>query len=135
MIWPRLLSTCSQVSHHVGAEAVDDALAGERHELHVAGLTRLEPNRGAGRDIQPHAAGLLAIELQCRIGFEEMIVRADLDRPIACVSDGKRHRLAAGVEFYLAVLDEEFAGDHFVTSQRCAASCPALCRASTSLQK
>ena len=91
---------------HVAAEAVDRALAGERDQLHVAGLAGLEAHRGAGGDVEPHAARLLAVELQRRIGLEEMIVRADLDRPVAGIGDRQRHRLAAGIEFDLAVLDE-----------------------------
>src|SRR5882757_11394312 len=107
------VSIGSQLAHHVATKAVDDALACERDELHVAGLARLEAHRGAGGDVEPHAAGASAIEFQRRIGFEEMIVRADLDRTVAGIRHRQRHRLATGVELDLAVLDEEFAGDHF----------------------
>src|ERR1700730_14778944 len=96
----------SQLAHHVAAKAVDDALAGERHQLHVARLPRLEPHRGAGGDIEPHAARLFAVELQRRIGLEEMVVRADLDRTVAGIGNGQCYRLAAGSKFDLAVLDE-----------------------------
>jgi hypothetical protein len=41
-----------------------------------------------------------------------MVVRADLDRPVAGICDRESHDLAAGIELDLAVLDEEFAGDH-----------------------
>src|ERR1041385_1998723 len=58
----------SQLPHHVAAEAVDGLLAGERHELHLAGLAGLEPHRCAGGDIEPHAAGFLSIEFQRRVG-------------------------------------------------------------------
>src|SRR3954468_19459263 len=107
-----LASDKSQLSHDLTAKAVDDALAGERHDLDIARLSRLEPHGGAGRDIEPHAASLLAVELQRRIGLEEMIVRADLDRTVACVGNRQRRRLAAGIELNLAVLDEEFTGNH-----------------------
>src|SRR5579872_1864075 len=102
----------SQLSHHVAAEAVDRALARERDEMHLAGLARLEPHGGAGRNIEPHAARLFAIELQRRIGFEEMVMRADLNGPVSGVGDRERDRLAAGIELDLAVLDEEFTGNH-----------------------
>src|SRR5579872_2266033 len=95
----------SQLSHHVAAKAVDGALARKRHELHVAGLAGLETDRGPRGDIEPHAAGLLAIELERRIGLEEMIMRSDLDRAITRVGYRQRHRLAAGIELDLAVLD------------------------------
>src|SRR5712671_328024 len=127
MIWLRLLRTWSQLPHHVATKTIDDTLARERHELHVAGLAGLEPHRRAGGDIEPHAAGFLAVEFQRRVGFEEMVMRADLDRAIAGIGDRQRHRLAAGIEFDLTVLDEEFAGDHFssfVIPGRCAASNP-----------
>src|SRR4029077_5714261 len=90
--------------------------AGERDELHLAGLAGLEPHRGAGRNVEPHAAGLLALELQRRVGLEEMVVRADLDRTVAGIGDRERHGLAAGIELDLAVLDEEFTGDHLSSS-------------------
>src|SRR5215469_10813445 len=102
----------SKLSHHVLAEAVHRALAGERDQRDLAGLPGLEAHRGARRDVEPHAARLLAIELQRRIGLEEMIVRADLDRPVAGVGDGERHGLATGVEGDLAGLDEQLARDH-----------------------
>src|SRR5476649_2672885 len=78
-------SMASQLPHHLAAETIDDTLAGERHQLHIAGLAGLEPHRGAGGDVEPHAAGFLAVEFQRRIGLEEMIVRADLDRAVAGV--------------------------------------------------
>src|SRR5262249_3679293 len=50
-----------------------------------------------------------------------MVVRADLDRAVPGVGDLKRHRLAAGIELDLAVLDKEFAGDHdgYLVTHRC----------------
>jgi len=74
--------------------------------LHVAGLAGLEADGGAGGNVEAHAAGLFAIEFQRRVGLEEMVVRADLDRAVTSVGHRKCHRLAAGVEFDLAVLDE-----------------------------
>src|SRR4051812_33423791 len=106
----------SQLPHHVAPKTVDNALAGQRHQLHVAGLAGLEAHRGAGGDAEAHAARLLAVEFQRGIGFEEMVVRADLDRPVAAVGDGQYYGLAAGVELDLAVLDEEFTGDHVPSS-------------------
>src|SRR5437868_13968386 len=94
-------SMASQLPLHVAAKTVDDAFAGERDELHVAGLAGFEANGGAGGDIEAHAAGLFAVEFQRGVGFEEMIVRADLDRTVAGVGDVKRHRLAASIEFDL----------------------------------
>src|SRR3984885_15011479 len=105
----------SQLPHHVTAKSVDGALSRQRDQMHLAGLARFEAHGGAGRDIEPHAAGFLAIEFQRRIGLEEMIVRADLDRAVTGIGDRERYRLAAGIELDVAVLDEEFAGDHFIS--------------------
>src|SRR3974390_895351 len=106
----------SQLPHHLAAEAVDRALARERHELHLASLPGLEPHRRAGGDIEPHAARFFAVEFQRRIGLEEMVVRADLDRTIAGIGHRQRHGLAARIEVDLSVLDEAFAGDHSASS-------------------
>src|SRR6185312_10174240 len=104
-----------KLAHHVLAEAVDGTLAGERDERHLARLPRLEAHRRAGGDGEPHAARLLPLELQGRIGLEEMIMRADLDRPVAGVGDSERHRLSPGIQLDLAVLHEQFTGDHRIT--------------------
>src|SRR4029077_13229336 len=77
----------SQLPHHLATETVDGTLARERHEPYLARLPRLEPHRRAGGDIEPHAARLFAVKFQRRIGLEEMIVRADLDRTIAGIGD------------------------------------------------
>ncbi len=64
---------------------MDDAGAAERHERDLPRLAGLEPHGGAGRDIQPLAAGDGAVELQGGVGLGEMVVAADLDRPVAGV--------------------------------------------------
>ena len=81
--------------HHLLAEADGLALAGERDEAHLAALAGLEADRRAGGNVEPEAARLGAVEFQRRIGLEEMIVRADLDRPVAGIGDFERDRLAA----------------------------------------
>src|SRR3989442_13119612 len=111
------MSSCaSELSHPVLPESVDRALAGERNERDLARLPRFKAHRGAGSDIEPHAARLFAIEFQRRIGLEEMIMRADLDRPVAGIGDRQHYRLAASVELDLAVLDEHFTRDHAAVS-------------------
>src|SRR6516225_4496122 len=111
-----MTSHASEFSHHVLPEPVDRALAGERNERDLARLPGFEAHRGAGGDIEPHAARLLAVEFQRRIGLEEMIMRADLDRPIAGIGDRQAQRLAAGVDLDLVVFDEHLTGDHGVPS-------------------
>jgi hypothetical protein len=41
-----------------------------------------------------------------------MIVRADLDRPVAGIGDLERDRVPAGIERDLAVLGDDFARNH-----------------------
>src|SRR6266849_1658377 len=99
-----------QLTHDGAAEAEDLAGAGERYERHVAGLARLEAHRRAGRDIEPHAARLLALEFERRVGLEEMVVAADLDRPVARIGDRDGRGLAARIERDVAVLGGDLAG-------------------------
>src|ERR1700733_12256802 len=115
MISLRPACPCSQLPHHFAAKAVDGTLSRQRDEMHLAALSRFEPHGGAGGDIEAHAARFLTLEFQRRIGLEEMIVRADLDRAITGIGDRERDRLAAGIELDIAVLDEEFARDHFIS--------------------
>src|SRR5271169_2074791 len=84
----------SHLAHHLLAETVDLAFAGDGDQAHDAALAGLEANRGSGRDVEPEALRLPAIELERRVGLEEMIVRADLDRPVAGIGDLDRHRFA-----------------------------------------
>src|SRR6202035_5306487 len=99
----------SELSHDVLAEAIDGALAGDGDQRNVARLPRLEAHRSPGRNVEPHAARLLAVEAQRRVGFEEVVMRADLDRPVAGIGDRQRHGAAALVQFDVAVFYEIFA--------------------------
>src|SRR5262245_41886122 len=114
-----------ELAHHVLPESIDRTLAGECHQRDLARLPGLEAHRGAGRDVEPHAARLGAVKLQRRIGLEEMIVRAHLDRPVAGIRHRQGDGLAAGIELDLAVLDEGFAGNHWLPHVfRCAQAAP-----------
>ena len=83
-----------------------------RHQRDLARLARFEAHGGAGGDVQPLAARRGAVERQRRVGFGEMVVAADLDRPVAGVGDGQRGARQAGVELDVAVSGEDFTGDH-----------------------
>src|SRR5438045_7108660 len=91
---------------------MDDAVAGEGHEVHRPGLPGLEADRRAGRDVEAKAAGLLPVEHQRRVGLEEMIVAADLHRPVAEIGDAHLESLPAGIELDLAGGRHHFAWDH-----------------------
>ena len=76
----------------------DHARAGELHQFDLFLLARLEAHGGPGGDIQPHAAALVAIEMQRVVHFEEMIVAADLNGAVARCAGRPRVRVrAAGV--------------------------------------
>ena len=83
---------------------VDHARAGERDERHAARLARLEAHRGARGDVQPHAACGVAVEVERAVGLGKVVVRADLDRPVAGVDGAQHGAAAAGVDLDLAVL-------------------------------
>src|SRR5438105_9094915 len=102
----------SQAPHNLPAEAVNLPISREGDERHLPDLPRLEADRGAGRDVEAHAAGFLALERERRIGLEEMIMRADLDRPVAGIGDRKLHAQPAGIERDVAVLRDDLARDH-----------------------
>ena len=79
----------------------------------AASLARLEAHGGAGGDVEPHAAGLLAVEAERRVGFEEMVVRTDLDRAVAGIGDFEGDLCGASVELDVAWFGDDFAGDQF----------------------
>src|SRR5690242_16896498 len=91
----------------LGAEAGDDPQSADRYEGDVAFHTGLEPHRRAGGDVEPGAPGRLAVELQAGVAGGEVVVRADLDRPVGGVDDADGDALAARVERdgRVAVLD------------------------------
>src|SRR3546814_631767 len=74
--------------------------------------TTLFRARRARRDIEALAVCRLPVEQQGGVGLREMIVAADLDRPVAAIGDGDcRHRQPI-VEDMLVVAGDDFAGDH-----------------------
>src|SRR5262245_34246084 len=102
-----------QVAHNGLAEAEYTAAAGEWHQVDFAGLARLEAHRRAGSDIEAAAARLGAVELQGRVGLGEVVMRADLDRPVAGVGHGEGDGSAPGVELDVAVQSDDLAWDHW----------------------
>src|SRR5205823_5396581 len=107
-----LAITLIQCAVDLAVEADDAPRPGIGDEPHVAALPRLETGRGAGRDVEAAAARLVAVELQGRIGLEEMVMRADLDRPVAGIRDGERDGRAAGVQLDIAIGGKQLPGDH-----------------------
>ena len=65
---------------------------------------------GMGQSQVTRARG--AVEVERRVGLGEMVVRADLDRPVAGVGDGEGEGFATLVQGDLAGGGEDFAGKH-----------------------
>ena len=96
----------------------NDAVAGDFDQTDSFGFTRFEPHGGAGGNIEAFAKSFLPVEAQLGVGFDEMIMAADLDGAIAKVAYGQRKRFASGVQLELARLDFNCAGLNFVSGGR-----------------
>src|SRR6516165_3404076 len=72
------------------------ALVGDHADLTT--LAGLEPHRGSRGDVQAASAGSLSVKAQSDVGFCEVIMAPDLDRPVARIDDtkgnGNRVRIA-----------------------------------------
>ena len=77
--------------------------------LHVAGL---EADRGPARQVQAHAVRLGAIEDQPAVDFEEVVVRANLYRPVARVVHRDRHHGPIRIELEVVTVEEELTRKH-----------------------
>src|SRR5262249_31715977 len=97
------------VGHPV--EPVQLPSAAEGDQLHLAILPWLKPHRRAGRNVEMHPKRPLALEPQRAIDLEEVIVRTDLNRPVARVGDAERDRFATGSELDLTLGRDYLAGD------------------------
>src|SRR5690606_34524860 len=94
------------------------AAAAEFDQCYLLAFARLEPHGGAGRDIEMHAESSRAVEIERRIGLEEMIMAADLHRPVAGIDDLERCRAAAGMQFDFALERQDLARHAPVLRQR-----------------
>src|SRR6476660_2771431 len=90
----------------------DDVAPGQLDQGDLAGYARLEPDRGAGRDVEPEAAGRRPVEGQRRVGLGEVVVRADLDGPVAGVLHGQRDPFPPRGQLDGPVRGDDLARDH-----------------------
>ncbi len=90
--------------------AANDFIAGNFHQLDRLGFARLEPHGGARRNVEALAISLGAVESQRRVGFDEMVMAADLNRPVAEIGHGECDGVAAGIQFQFAFQDDASAG-------------------------
>ncbi len=92
------------------AKSRDDSVPRDRDERDLALDAWFEPDGGAGGDVEPEAAGGLAVEVEAGVGLGEVEVGADLDGAVGAVGDDQGGDGCAGVELERAVADEDFAG-------------------------
>jgi len=85
--------------------------AAVRDERHLAFDTGLEAHRRAGRDVEPASTRRGTVERQRRVRLGEVVVRADLHRPVAGVDDGHRDACAVLVARDDVVGARDLAGD------------------------
>src|SRR5580765_3738945 len=94
-----------------GVAAADDPRARDCHEGDCFRFARLEPDRGARRDVEAHPVGRGSIEGERTVRFDEVIVTPDLNRTIAAVRHLKLHRLPSRVEHDVSVTCDDRAGN------------------------
>ena len=78
--------------------AGDPLMPRDGHERDGLGLARLKPHRRARRDVKPLEQREPTVERQLAVDLAHVVVRADLDRPIAVVGDLEPDPLAALVD-------------------------------------
>ena len=96
-----------QVGSHYHFFETNEALQFDRKAAYGCRL-----NIAAGTAVRFEPGQARTVELQRLVGLEEVVVRADLDRPVAGVGDFHSDRLAALVELQVAGGDLHFAWDH-----------------------
>src|SRR5712671_2092707 len=66
-----------------GVAAADYFVAGDFYEVDGFGVAGLEADGGAGGDVEALAVGGGAVEFQGSVGFDEVVMAADLDGAVA----------------------------------------------------
>src|SRR5262245_4470273 len=79
-----------QCSHDRLVEAINQARASIGYQQNFTGLARFEAHRRSRRNVQAIPKSSLSIKGESRVGLSEMIMTADLDRPVASVRNAKR---------------------------------------------
>ncbi|MNS54294.1 hypothetical protein D3C72_870780 [compost metagenome] len=101
-----------EVAHDPSGKSEHPPMPGVIDQLNLTALPRLKAHRRARRNIQAHATAGGAIEGQRVVGFKKVIVRTDLNWPVAAVGDFQADSAAADVEFDVAGLDLVLARNH-----------------------
>ena len=103
------------------AQTRDHPGADERDEVDVHRDARFEPHGGTGRDVEAATVCLLAIEHERRVGFGEVVVRTDLDGPVAAVLDAQGVHGPSRIDLDRLVGPDDLAGDQRLPDVHCVA--------------
>src|SRR6266446_7055703 len=107
-----------QWPHDGLVEAIHQARARVGDERNLTRLTRLETHSRSRRNVEPISKSRLPVESESRVGLGEMIMTADLDRPVACVRHFERDGHSALVQDDLAGCWKNLARDHVSPARR-----------------
>src|SRR5439155_21942362 len=105
----RLLAAAPLSQRVQADDAPRPAELDERDALLVAVL---EAHGRARRHVEPHPERSSPLEAERAVDLEEVEVRADLDRAIACVGHGQLDRSAALIRDDVALTEQILAGNH-----------------------
>src|SRR5215471_6385669 len=83
--------------------ATDDTSTGDRDERDGLRFAGLESHGRAGGDVETHAVRRVPVEHESRVRLDEVVMTADLDRPVAAVRDRQPRDVAS-------LVDDDFAG-------------------------
>mmetsp|Transcript_75540 Transcript_75540/g.136182 ORF Transcript_75540/g.136182 Transcript_75540/m.136182 type:complete len:304 (+) Transcript_75540:1625-2536(+) len=76
------------------------ALTSNLHQCDYLCVSRLEPHRGARGHVEASPIRLCAVEHQCLVGLDEVIMGSHLDWPISSVRDTELDERAARIQLY-----------------------------------
>ena len=99
------------------AQAGDDPAADERYEVDVERDPGFEAHGRAGGDVESETARRRPVERERRVGLGEVVVRTDLDRPVAGVLDAERDHRSTDVDLDRLVGSDDLAGDEVAVTR------------------
>lgn len=97
---------------HETVQSRDSTASANRHQFNFACVARLESHGCPCGNVEPHAVGRRAIEVQQAIDLEEVTVRSDLHGSIATIADLETHGAPSGVDFDRIGGKEILSGNH-----------------------
>src|SRR5215471_6320300 len=103
--------------------ATDDTSTGDRDERDGLRFAGLESHGRAGGDVEAHAVRRFPVEHESRVRLDEVVMTADLDRPVAAVRDRQPSDVASLVGDDFAGRTEDLTG--FVSGRPAAVVRPA----------